>query len=153
MKWWNFAFNFFSMLASIGTAGTFLILLRERWNKQQELKRKKEIALKDLKKCNNDIDDLLNLLENRNQSEMAEGNCTTTKIRIDDLLSKLAIVAGYKIIDDEVHSALFQYINKIHFIYVNTRNNMSNNDQSENISNVLHEVKRYINSAIESLQN
>lgn len=142
-----------SMLASIGTAGTFCILLKERWDKRQELKRKKEIALRDLKKCNDDIDNLLKLLEDRKQFEMVKGNCTITKTQIDKLLSKLSIVAGYKIIDDEIHSALFQYINKINFIYMNTYNNMLKETQSENITDILREVKRYVNSAIKNLQD
>lgn len=142
-----------SMLASIGTAGTFCILLKERWDKRQELKRKKEIALRDLKKCNDDIDNLLKLLEDRKQFEMVKGNFTITKTQIDKLLSKLSIVAGYKIIDDEIHSALFQYINKINFIYMNTHNNMLKETQSENITNILREVKRYVNLAIKNLQD
>lgn len=142
-----------SMLASIGTAGTFCILLKERWDKRQELKRKKEIALRDLKKCNDDIDNLLKLLEDRKRFEMVKGNFTITKTQIDKLLSKLSIVAGYKIIDDEIHSALFQYINKINFIYMNTYNNMLKETQSENITDILREVKRYVNSAIKNLQD
>lgn len=142
-----------SMLASVGTAGTFCILLKERWDKRQELKRKKEIALRDLKKCNDDIDNLLKLLEDRKQFEMVKGNCTVTKTQIDKLLSKLSIVAGYKIIDDEIHSALFQYINKINFIYMNTYNNMLKETQSENITDILREVKRYVNSEIKNLQD
>lgn len=153
MEKWNFVFNFMSMLASIGTAGTFCILLKERWDKRQELKRKKEIALRDLKKCNDDIDNLLKLLEDRKQFEMVKGNFTITKTQIDKLLSKLSIVAGYKIIDDEIHSALFQYINKINFIYMNTHNNMLKETQSENITNILREVKRYVNLAIKNLQD
>lgn len=142
-----------SMLASIGTAGTFCILLKERWDKRQELKRKKEIALRDLKKCNDDIDNLLKLLEDRKQFEMVKGKFTITKTQIDKLLSKLSIVAGYKIIDDEIHSALFQYINKINFIYMNTHNNMLKETQSEDITDILREVKRYVNLAIKNLQD
>ena len=82
---------------------------------------------------------------------MVKGNCTITKTQIDKLLSKLSIVAGYKIIDDEIHSALFQYINKINFM--NTYNNMLKETQSENITDILREVKRYVNSAIKNLQD
>lgn len=153
MKWWdwNFVFNFISMLASIGTAGTFIILLKERRSKRKENERKRANALRDLKKCDNNLDDVLNLLANRNKIEMFKGKCTISKEEIDNLLSELAIVAGYKVIDDEIRSALYQYINKVHVIYLSVNNNMLTERQSLEIDHNLHEIKEYINLAINNL--
>ena len=145
MEKWNFAFNLMSMLASIGTFGTFIFLLYDKISSYKKIQEEKNAAIDDLENCKAGSNELLKLLSNAI-------TCTYSNSmeKIEELSYSVSLVLSYKIIGNDIHNSLFYLINKMSTIKI--YNNILEEEQRINLEKYVEQITKYVNLAIKRLQ-
>ncbi|GAA0808594.1 hypothetical protein [Ligilactobacillus aviarius] len=145
MEKWNFAFNLMSMLASIGTFGTFIFLLYDKISSYKKIQEEKNAAIDDLENCKAVSNELLKLLSNAI-------TCTYSNSmeKIEELSYSVSLVLSYKIIGNDIHNSLFYLINKMSTIKI--YNNILEEEQRINLEKYVEQITKYVNLAIKRLQ-
>lgn len=145
MEKWNFAFNFMSMLASIGTFGTFIFLIYDKISSYKKIQEEKNAAIDDLENCKDISNKLLKSL-----SDATTFTCSNGIKKIEDLSYSVSLVLSYKIIGNDIHNSLFYSINKMSMIKI--YNNRLEEEQRINLKKYVEQITKYVNLALKRLQ-
>lgn len=153
MKWWNLLFRIISAIGSVATAGTFIYLSVDRYNERKKLKNIQNSALKVLKSCLKKVEETLRKVKDRERfSEIQIHSVSNTKSLLREIMDKLTIVLGIKVIDDDIHSALFISRNKVLEISNLINNNSLTECQSKKLEKILSELGEEIYIEINRLE-
>lgn len=147
MNWINLTISCVSLIISIGS---FIFVCFDRWQNHTKIKLKKNAALKELKECNMQLVSLKKLLSNSLELSLLKKESLN---RINDFLHKLTLVLGHKVIDDDIHGALYTLRSEMNVNVISQiRNDIINESQRFELINYLDEINEYINKGIKRLQ-
>lgn len=153
MKYWNLIASIASALGSFGTFFTFCCLAKDRHKEKEKLKESKLSAMKKLQIFLEKVEKILEEVKNREKfNEVQVDSISNPKSLLREILDKLTIILGIKIIDDDIHSALFLSRNKILEINNSINNNILTECQSKKLEKILSELSEEINIEINRLE-
>lgn len=141
MKYWNLIASIASALGSLGTFFTFCCLAKDRHKEKEKLHN-----------CLEKVEEILEKVKNRQKFNPIQVDLVSNpKSQLEEIKSKLTIILGLKIIDDDIHSALFLERNKILEIYNSIHNNIITELQSIELEKILSQIVEDINIEIDRL--
>lgn len=152
MKYWNLIASIASALGSLGTFFTFCCLAKDRHKEKEKLKESKLSAKEKLHNCLEKVEEILEKVKNRQKFNPIQVDLVSNpKSQLEEIKNKLTIILGLKIIDDDIHSALFLERNKILEIYNSIHNNIITELQSIELEKILSQIVEDINIEIDRL--